>query len=166
MRRAFLLAAAIVLPVSVVSVVAFSGGQAVAKGGPKGKVTCTSMSGTETGTLTISGCTDTNATPGTGAGSHPFTTLTLETGGTVTWDSGATTTFGKPALVTVKATKCPGYVKSSKKHPYTGSEPGAIKYSGTVTADTAGLKPNGKYSGEACLSASGSISTLKSLKAS
>jgi len=164
MRKVLMLAASLAIPASV-SLVAFSGGQAFAKGGPKGKVTCSSMSGTETGTLTISGCVDSNGA-NTGSGSHPFTTLTLETGGTITWDSGATTTFGKPTLGTAKAKKCPGYVKSTKKAPYTGPEPSAISYQGAVTADTSGLKVPGTYKGEACLSSSGNISTLKALKAS
>jgi hypothetical protein len=165
MRKVLMLAAALAVPASV-SLVALGGGQAFAKGGPKGKVTCTSINGTTTGTVTISGCTDTNGA-NTGPGSHPIPTTSLVTGGTVTWDSGATSVFGAPALSSTKAKKCPGYVKSTKKAPYSGPEPSAEKFAGTVTADTSGLKIPGKYKGEVCISSSGTtITALKALKVS
>ena len=165
MRRMLLLAAALAIPASLVFV-ALDGGQAFAKtAGPKGKVTCTNLNGSLTsGTVTLSGCSDLKGA-NTGPGSHPISIAVLEAGGTITWDSGKTSTFSKPVLAPTKAKKCPGYVKSTKKNPYSGSEPSAEKFSGQVTADTSGLKVPGKYKGEVCISQSGSISALKALKA-
>ena len=116
--------------------------------------------GTATGTVTISGCSG-----GINGPSTPVPTTTLATGGTIHFPSG-TVTFGSPTLVAAKATHCPGYVKSTKKKPYTGAEPSLFKFSGSVTASTvSGLKaPGGKYKGEACSSASGAISAAKALK--
>ena len=153
MRRTLLLVAALALPGSVIFT-ALDGGQAFATG-PHGKVTCTSIHGSvSSGTVTISGCTDTNGA-NTGAGSHPISIAVLEAGGTVTWNSGKTSTFSKPLLASTKATKCPGYVKGGS------NEPSAEKFSGTVTADTSGLKVPGKYKGQVCISPSGQITALK-----
>ncbi|HUA94695.1 MAG TPA: hypothetical protein VMB82_04125, partial [Acidimicrobiales bacterium] len=113
---------------------------------------------------TISGCTDTGSA--TATQSEPLTTASLATGGTVTWTNGKTSTFASPALVGIKAKKCPGYVKSTKKNPYNGPEPSADKFSGEVTADTSGLKIPGKYKGEVCISSSGNVTALKPLKVS
>jgi len=165
MRRMLLLTAALAIPVSM-TFVALDGGQALAKAGPKGKVTCTNVNGSlGSGTVTLSGCSDLKGA-NTGPGSHPISIAVLEAGGTITWDSGTTSTFSKPALVSTKAKKCPGYVKSTKKNPYNGDEPSAEKFSGTVTSDTSGLKVPGKYKGEVCISPSGNITALKPLKAS
>jgi hypothetical protein len=164
MRRVLMFTAALAIPASVV-LVALDGGQALAKGGPKGKVTCTQFNGSiSSGTVTISGCTDTNGA-NTGPGSQPVSIALLEAGGTVTWDSGKTTTFGAPALVSTKAKHCPGYVKPPKGGP-TPSEPSAEKFSGTVTADTSGVKVPGKFKGAACISQSGQITALKPTKIS
>jgi len=137
---------------------------ASASSGPKGKVTCTTMSGSlPSETITIGGCTGT-AVPGTGGHSIPLSILILANGGPVTWQSGAVTTFAKPKLGTAKATHCPGYVKSTKKAPYSGPEPALDKFSGAVTSDNAGLKVPGKYSGEVCVSSAGNFSAAKALK--
>ncbi len=84
------------------------------------------------GMITISGCSGT-AVPGTGGSSMPLSIAVLANGGNVDWVSGAITHFAKPALVSKKATHCPGYVKSTKKAPYSGPEPSLDKFSGAVT---------------------------------
>jgi hypothetical protein len=151
MRRVLMLVAAAAIPVSG-AFVALSGGQAFA-GGNNGKVTCTSLSGSASSTVTASGCSDTG-TANTGASSQPIPAAAFANGGTVTWVSGKTDTFAKPTLTPTSAKKC----------PVSGST--AEKFSGAVTADTAGLKVPGKYKGAVCLAPSGAISALKPLKAS
>jgi hypothetical protein len=139
---------------------------ASAASGPKGKITCTTMSGSvSSGEIKISGCTGT-ATPGTGGSSKELSITVLANGGPVTWSNNTVTHFSKPVLASAKATHCPGYVKSSKKHPYSGSEPSLEKFSGTVTSDNSGLKVPGKYKGEVCISNSGTFSAAKALKIS
>ena len=152
MRRAILLAAAVALPLAGVLVGAGPAGAST------GKTTCTGLTGTATGTVQITGCSG-----GVSGNSTPVPTTTLATGGTITFSAG-TVDFASPTLASAKATKCPGYVKSSKKKPYTGPEPSLFKYSGTVSASTvSGLKVPGKFKGEACSSASGTISAAKAL---
>ncbi len=159
MRRILLLAAALAIPVSGVSL-ALSSGAASAASGPKGKTVCTNVSGTLSGTITISGCTDSNGA-NTGGASQPINGTSIATGGTVPWVSGKTTTFGTPGTSSTSAKKCPGYSKTATKNPT------AIKFSGTVNADTAGLKVPGKYSGEVCLATDGNtITSPKPLKIS
>ena len=158
MRRILLVAAALAIPASGLSL-ALTSGPASAASGPKGKTTCTSVAGTATGTVTISGCTDANGAT-TGGGSQPISTAALATGGTVTWLSGKTSTFGASTLVSTSAKHCPGYVKGGS------SNPSAEKFSGAVTASTAGFKIPGKYSGEVCITASGNITSPKALKVS
>jgi hypothetical protein len=155
MRRILLLAAALAIPVSGVSL-ALTGGPASASG-PKGKTVCTTVSGTVSGTVTISGCTDSNGA-NTGGGTHPLPVASLAGGGTVTWDSGFTSSFSAATLVSTSAKHCPGYVKGAS------SNPSADKFSGTVTADTAGFKVPGKYKGEVCISQSGNITNPKPVK--
>ena len=94
MRRRRMLGAALAVTISGVALV--SGGQAWAASGPKGKVTCTTVTGTATGTVTISGCT---GTANTGGSSMPLPTASLAAGGTVTWVSGKTSTFSAATLV-------------------------------------------------------------------
>ena len=145
MRRAILLAAALAIAVSGASVALGSGGQAWAAAA---KITCTTINGTASGDITISGCTGGD----TGGSSKPTPATSLETGGTIDWVSGSTTTFGSPTLVSTSAKKCPGYVKKGSDNP------SAEKFSGTVTADTGdGLKIPGKYKGAVCISSSGTI---------
>ncbi len=156
MRRALLLAAALTIPVAGATVAmapaAFAGA----------KITCTTIHGTEAGTLVVSGCSGGN----TGGSSQPIVTTALATGGTITWSSGSSTTISAPQITPEKsAKKCPGYVKGTKKNPYTGAEPTADKFTATVTADSGdGIKVPGKASGAVCISQSGSVTALKSLK--
>jgi hypothetical protein len=164
-RKACMLVAVLAVPISVLSVT-LNSGPASASSGPKGKVACTTMSGSVTsGTITISGCSG-SAVPGTGGSSRPLSIAVLESGGPVTWVNGQVTNFSKPVLGSAKATHCPGYVKSTKKAPYSGSEPSLEKFSGSVTSDNTGLKVPGKYKGEVCISQSGNFSAAKALKIS
>ena len=156
MRRILLASAALAIAASGLSLTLTSGA-ASAAAGPKGKTTCTSVAGTATGTVTISGCTDANGA-NTGGASQPISTAALATGGTVTFVSSQTATFGAATLVSTSAKHCPGYVKNAT------SNPGADKFSGAVTADTAGFKIPGKYSGVVCISQSGNITSPKPLK--
>jgi hypothetical protein len=137
---------------------------ASAKGGPKGKITCGTMSGSvPSGLITISGCSG-SAVPGTGGSSIPLSITLLANGGPVTWVSGQVTTFGKPALGSKKGTHCPGYVKPPKGT--TPPEPSITTFSGVVTSDNAGLKVPGKYKGEVCISTANNFSAAKALKIS
>jgi hypothetical protein len=156
MRRILLVAAALAVAASGLSL-ALTGGTASAGSGPKGKTHCASVAGTTTGTVTISGCTDSNGA-NTGGASQPISTAALATGGTVTWVSSTTATFGPATLVSTSAKHCPGYVKGAS------SNPAAEKFSGAVTASTAGFKIPGKYAGEVCISTSGNITSPKPLK--
>jgi hypothetical protein len=157
MRRILMLAAALTIPVAGVAV-ALTGTQAwAAAKGPNGKVTCTTITGTDTGTITVSGCTDSGSAV-TGTGTQPIAAADLATGGTITWLSGKTTTINAPSLVGTNAKKCPGYVKGAS------SEPTADKVSGTVKSDTSGLKLPGSFQGAVCISQSGSVSALKPFK--
>jgi hypothetical protein len=166
MRKAFMLAAVLAVPVSVLSMTLNSGPAWAKSSGPKGKIACTTMSGSVgSGTITISGCSG-SAVPGTGGSSKPLSIAVLESGGPVTWVNNNVTNFSKPVLAPGKATHCPGYVKSTKKDPYSGSEPSLEKFSGTVTSDNTGLKVPGKYKGEVCISRAGSFSAPKALKIS
>jgi len=157
MRRGRILGAA--LAVTVVGTGLVSGGQAWASG-PKGKTVCTTVTGTASGTVAISGCTDGNGAS-TGGGSLPLPTASLAVGGTVTWLSGKTSTFGVATLTPTKPKKCPGYVKGAPD----AANPTAFKFAGAVTADTSGMKVPGKYKGAVCISVAGDISALKVLKA-
>jgi hypothetical protein len=165
-RKAGISVAAVALAAS--GIVALFAMPASAASGPKGKITCTTMNGsTASGHIVISGCTG-SAVPGTGGSSTSLSITVLAAGGNVTWVNGKVTHFGAPTLVAAKATHCPGYVKSSKKHPYNGAEPSLDKFSGTVTSDNTGLKIPGKYKGEVCIgsNAAHSITAAKPLKIS
>lgn len=145
MRRVLLMAAALAIPFAGLSVVAINGGVA----GAAVTIKCTTISGTATGTITISGCTGGN----TGGSSQPTATTTLASGGTLDWVSGSTTTIAAPTLKSVSAKKCPGYVKGGSSNPSAESAKGA------VTGDTGdGIKIPGKFAGEVCISSSGTIS--------
>jgi hypothetical protein len=157
MRRILLLAAALAIPASGFSL-ALTGGAASAASGPKGKTVCTSLAGTTSGTITISGCTDVNGA-NTGGASHPLPGLSFASGGAVPWVSGKTTTFSAPTVTPTSSKHCPGYAKTNTKNPT------AFKISGGVTSDTAGFKVPGTYKGEVCLSADGvTVSSPKPLK--
>ena len=153
MRTRRMLGAALALAAGLALV---SGGQAGAATGPKGKVVCTTITGTVSGTITVSGC---SGTANTGTQTQPIPTASLASGGTITWQSGKTTTISAATIVSKNAKKCPGYVKGAS------SNPSADKFSGTVTADTSGMKVPGKYKGAVCISTSGNITALKPLKA-
>jgi hypothetical protein len=161
-----LLVPALIAPFVCAAVLALPGTASAKSSGPKGKITCTTMNGSSTGTITISGCSG-SAVPGTGGSSKPLTVAALATGGPVTWTNNQVTTFGPSALNTSgKPKHCPGYVKSTKKAPYSGNEPSLIKFSGAVTGDNTGLKVPGKFKGEVCVSTSGAITAAKPLKVS
>ena len=165
-RKAFMLLAVLAVPVSVLSVTLNSGAASAKSSGPKGKIACTTMTGSiASGTITISGCGGT-AVPGTGGSSRPLSIAVLESGGPVTWINGQVTNFSAPVLVSASAKHCPGYIKSTKKAPYSGSEPSLEKFSGSVTSDNTGLKVPGKYKGEVCISTAGNFSAPKALKIS
>ena len=166
-RKAGMSVAAVALAVSGVAVLFAGPASAAGKvKPPHGKVTCTTMSGsTGSGQIKLSGCTG-SAVPGTGGSSMELSIAVLAAGGNVTWTNGKVTDFGTPALVYKKATKCPGYVKSSKKHPYSGPEPSLEQFGGVVHSDNTGMKVPGKYKGYVCISDSGSFSAEKPLKIS
>jgi len=153
MRRALLLAAALVIPVAGATVAfapsAFAGA----------KIECTTISGTTV--LTVSGCTG-GVTGGKASG---LSITVLAGGGTIHWASGSTTTIAAPTITPTSAKKCPGYVKGTHTNPYTGKEPVAEKFSAVVTADTGdGIKVPGKASGAVCVAVNGNITALKPLK--
>ncbi len=159
MRRLLLLGAALAIPASGLSL-ALANGTAFAGGGPNGKTTCSTITGTASGTITISGCVD-GGSASTGGGSQPVATSSLATGGTVTWLSSHTTTFSAATLTATSAKKCPGYNKANGSN-----NPTADKFSGTITADNAGFKLPGSYSGAVCISndSNHDITALKPLK--
>jgi len=161
MRRALLLAAALAIPASGVAV-GLTASQAFAKSsGPNGKVTCTGINGTESGTVTVSGCTGSGSFSGS-ASTDPTSVATLAGGGTIEFTNSATSIFGAASLGTASAKKCPGYSKSNSA----AENPSAETFTGSVTGGTAGLKVPGTYKGAVCLSSSGVITDLKPLKAS
>jgi len=155
-----LLVPALTLPLVCAAVLALPGTASAKSSGPKGKIACTTMSGSVgSGTITISGCSGT-AVPGTGGSSTSLSISLLASGGPVTWVNGKVTNFGAPALGSANAKHCPGYVKNAS------NEPSLEKFSGSVTSDSTGLKVPGKYKGEVCISTSGSFSAAKPLKIS
>lgn len=94
MRRTLLAAAALALPFTGVAV----GLSTPAFAKAKVTVTCTAVTGTVSGTITISGCSGGSPANSTGGSSQPLTASTLAAGGTVTWISGSSTTIAKPKL--------------------------------------------------------------------
>lgn len=136
MRRVMLLVVALAIPVSAGTV------GLVGPAGASAPVSCSKVSGTETGTLTFKGC-------GTlGKGSAPA--ASLASGGTITWKGkkSGTTTFS----VTVSSPGQGGCVAGSTEYDATG----------TVTADTSGKVGIGSaVSGRACVSGSGKITLVK-----
>jgi hypothetical protein len=119
-------------------------------------ISCTTISGSATGNISVSGCTGGN----TGGGSLPVTAATLATGGTITWLSGGSTTFGASTLAPTSDKACPGYVKGAATNPT------AENFTTTVTKDSGdGLKLPGASKGAVCISASGAITALKPLLA-
>jgi len=151
MRRALLLAAALAIPVSGASVMAL-GTQA----GAATSIVCTTITGSATSTITVSGCSGGN----TGGSSKPVNATTLASGGTINWVSGSSTTISAPTLTSTSAKKCPGYVKGGSNNP------SADKFTAKVTADSGdGIKVPGSAKGAVCISSSGSVTALKPLSA-
>jgi hypothetical protein len=151
MRRIFLAAVAMLIPVSALAVVGLSG----TAGAAGGKLVCTSITGNASSTIVVSGCTGGN----TGGSSEPLVATSLETGGTTDWVSGSTTTTDAPVLTDLSAKKCPGYVKNAE------SNPSAIGFAFNVTADTGdGMMEPATGAGSVCVSTSGAITTLKALE--
>lgn len=149
MRR--ILIAGIAMLISVAGVTLVTSGVA----GAAGKLTCTSLAGNASSTVTIGGCTGGN----TGGGSAPLTATDLATGGTITWLSGTSTTIGAPALTSSPGKKCPGYVKNAATNPTLEA------FTAAVTADQGnGMLIPGSVSGEVCLGTSGAITLAKDLK--
>jgi len=155
MRRAMLLAAAMTIPVS--GALLLGTGQAFAEG-PNGKITCTTISGTTTGTITVSGCTDSGSATASSS-TNPAPTASLATGGTITFTNSVTVTFSAPTLGSASPKKCPGYSKTGGSN-----NPSAETFDGNVTGNTAGLKPGGTFKGAVCISSTGTISALKPTK--
>jgi hypothetical protein len=149
MRRTLLVIAALIIPISGLTLgIAGTAGAA-------GSITCSTIAGNATGTITLSGCTG----PNTGGSSKPTSAAALATGGTITWVSGGTTTFAQPTLAAASATKCPGYVKKA------ASEPAAESFTAVVTGDTGdGVLVPGSASGSVCIGTDGTITTLKAMK--
>ncbi len=146
MRRALLLVAALTIPISGAATVAFTG-----VAGAAGKITCTTLSGTETGNVTLSGCTGGN----TGGHSVPTASSLLAAGGVVHWISGSSTTFGAPSIPATSAKHCPDPLGL------------AFKASSPVTADHGdGIKVPGKAKGTVCVARSGAVSTHGAFKIS
>ncbi len=138
-------AVALSVPVSVASL-----GVAGTAGAAGSGVTCASLKGTITGTVTISKCS-----PSGGKGYKKATApaSSLAGGGNVTWsNSGATTTVGDAAVTTVTPNAC------GKK----GTE---YSFTGTVTAASTsgtGIPAVGdSVSALACVTSSGKIALLK-----
>lgn len=144
--------AAMLIPVAGLTL-ALGAGTASAGGG---KISCTTVTGTVSGTITISGCTGGN----TGGTSLPQNTLSLATGGKTTWASGSTTTVGVPTTTVISAKKCPGYVKPPKGT--TPPEPSALSVVATVTGDTGdGMLLPATQTGEVCVGTDNTITALK-----
>jgi hypothetical protein len=156
MRRTLMLAAALAVAVSGATVIGLTGpASAGAPKPPKVTIVCTTITGTASGTITVSGCTGGD----TGGSSNPLPAAALATGGTITWVSGATTTFGAPALVSTSAKKCPGYSKTATTNPT------ADKFSNTVTGGSGSDMPvSGTGKGAVCIGTTGSITALKAMK--
>jgi hypothetical protein len=150
-----LTAAALTIPFSAVAATATFGGTAWAAA----SITCTTITGTAASTLVVSGCTG----GVTGGSSIPIAGTALALGGTIHWTSGSTTTIAAPTLTLTSNKKCPGYVKPPKGT--TPPEPTAEKFSAVVTADTGdGIKVPGTSKGAVCISTTGAITALGSMK--
>ena len=119
-----------------------SGGSASAAGS---KITCTSLTGTITTSIKLSGCTG-----NTGGASANLPSSILATGGTITWVNGKTTTV----TMSLGHTETdPGETLSC---PASSSE---FESKGTVTADTTGSAPvAGVAKSEECGASGGVLS--------
>jgi hypothetical protein len=150
MRRMIIAAAALAALATPASLFVV-GGSTMAGATPKSLV-CTKLSGTSTGTVTISGCAVPTADKTTYA-SASGKSSSLAKGGTVTWKSSGKTTIFK---VTVKAsTGCPTGDLTEKA---TGSVTGG-------TAATAVTSKSQPVSLTVCVSSKGVISLKSGTKA-
>ena len=153
MRRIITTFAAMLIPVAGLTL----GIAAGTAGAGTVKITCTTLTGSASTTITVSGCTGGD----TGGSSVPAPALSLEAGGTTTWVSGTTTSVGPPTLTPVSNTKCPGYVKPPKGT--TPPEPSALAVVSAVTADNGnGIALPATSTGEVCVGTDGTITALKS----
>jgi len=110
------------------------------------KIKCTSLSGNVNTTVTLSGCNGNS-----GGGSTPIMSSALQSGGTITWLNGKTTTIAAPALT--PGTNCPA-----------GDTDLVAK--AMVTADTTGSVTVGsKTKVEVCYNSSGTASLPPGKKA-
>jgi hypothetical protein len=150
-RRILLTVTAILIPVAGITTLGIAG-----TAGAAGKFQCTAVSGNVANTITISGCNG----PNTGSSSDPVVATTLESGGTVDWVGGATTTISAPSLVTTSPDKhCPGYSKTAS------SNPSGVAFTAQITADTEdGILIPGSAAGAVCISTTGDITLLKTIK--
>jgi hypothetical protein len=148
MRRIFAVAAitaAISVPVSMASL-GVASGQAFAAS----SVTCSSLKGKDSGTVTIAKCTPSG---GKGYKTASGTAVTLATGGNITWKSSkATTTIGDTSTSSPGQGGCK---KGSTEYDFTG-EVTAASASGTgipAVGDT--------VSARACVTSKGALSLVK-----
>jgi hypothetical protein len=146
MRRLIMSATAVVALATPAALLAV-GNAAPAGAAAKSSVTCTALTGTTTGTVTVSKCTPASSTNKTVTG----TSIKLATGGTLTWaPSKQTTIVGKPKL-TLGGKACP---KGSSEEIATGS----------VTGGTSKYTKKGDvFSASVCLSGT-KVSILKNSK--
>jgi hypothetical protein len=146
MRKILVTLAVLTVPISALTL-GLSG-----TAGAAGKLSCTTITGNASSTIVVSGCTGGN----TGGASEPVTALALETGGTVNWVSGSSTTVGAPTLTTISAKKCPGYVKDAM------SNPAAESFTTSVSSDSGdGMLLPATATGEVCIATDGTITALK-----
>jgi len=131
--------AALTIPVATVTVAFSSPAWAKAEK----SITCKTISGNITGTITLSKCKG-----NTGGSSQPLTATALATGGKLVWSNSQSTTIGSPTLGTVTSPKCSGT---------------ADTVSAAITADTTGLTSLGTLTTEVCISGS-TITGLKPVK--
>ncbi len=114
------------------------------------------FTGTASSTLAISGCT--GAIPEEARCRSP--TLSLGTGGTVTWVSGSTTTSGVPDADDRAGDEVPRLCQATQR-----TNPAADSFTATVTADTGdGMLIPATETGSVCVGTDGSITVLKELK--
>jgi hypothetical protein len=157
-----MLTAALAIPVSGAAVVGLTGpASAGAPKPPKVTIVCTSITGSASSTVTVSGCTGGN----TGGSSKPVPATALAAGGTIDWVSGATTTISAPTLTSTSAKHCPGYSKTNTS----SQNPSADKFAATVTGGSdVNTPPNmplsGTAKGEVCIAPNGSITAPKPTK--
>ena len=139
MRRLMLAVCALAIPMSLAAV--GLGGSA----GASPPVSCTKVTGTATGNITLKGCS-----AGLGKGSAPASTLLVTGSGTITWKGKHKGTTTVSVTVTTPVTSA--------------CKTGSTEYdaTGTVTADTSGkVVVSSTVSDKACVSGTGKVSLVK-----